>query len=38
MPSLNEGLVHIHGLGVNPSDGALYIATHGNVANVSRRL
>lgn len=23
-----RGLVHIHGLGMNPSDGALYIATH----------
>lgn len=24
----DPGLVHIHGLGVNPADGALYIATH----------
>ncbi|MGH2954218.1 MAG: F510_1955 family glycosylhydrolase [Solirubrobacterales bacterium] len=23
-----EGLVHVHGLGVNPADGALFIATH----------
>ena len=24
----DPGLVHVHGLGVNPADGALYIATH----------
>lgn len=23
-----EGMVHVHGLGVNPADGALYVATH----------
>lgn len=25
---LDPGPVHVHGLGINPSDGALYIATH----------
>jgi photosystem II stability/assembly factor-like uncharacterized protein len=24
----DPGLVHVHGLGINPGDGALYIATH----------
>jgi hypothetical protein len=34
------GLTHVHGLGVNPSDGALYIATHTGLfraANGERR-
>jgi len=30
-----QGLVHVHGLGVNPSDGALYIATHTGMWRVS---
>jgi hypothetical protein len=24
----DPGLVHVHGLGINPRDGALYAATH----------
>ena len=24
----DPGLVHVHGLGINPTDGALYAATH----------
>jgi hypothetical protein len=31
-----RGVVHIHGLGVNPSDGALYIATHTGMWRISR--
>lgn len=27
-PSVDPGPVHVHGLGINPSDGALLIATH----------
>jgi hypothetical protein len=27
-PAIDPGPVHVHGLGVNPSDGALFIATH----------
>lgn len=28
VPSASSGPVHVHGLGIDPSDGALYIATH----------
>jgi hypothetical protein len=28
IPSVDPGPVHVHGLGVNPADGALFIATH----------
>jgi photosystem II stability/assembly factor-like uncharacterized protein len=28
MPSPDAGPVHVHGLGVNPADGSLFIATH----------
>jgi photosystem II stability/assembly factor-like uncharacterized protein len=28
IPSQEPGPVHVHGLGVNPADGALFIATH----------
>lgn len=28
VPAVDPGPVHVHGLGVNPADGALYIATH----------
>jgi photosystem II stability/assembly factor-like uncharacterized protein len=27
-PSVDPGPIHVHGLGINPSDGALLIATH----------
>src|ERR687895_1117732 len=27
-PTEETGPIHVHGLGVNPEDGALYIATH----------
>ena len=27
-PSAADGPVHVHGLGVNPADGALFVATH----------
>jgi hypothetical protein len=27
-PSADAGPVHVHGLGVNPADGALFVATH----------
>jgi hypothetical protein len=30
-----QGLMHVHGLGVNPSDGALYIATHTGMWRIS---
>jgi len=28
LPAADPGPVHVHGLGVNPADGALFIATH----------
>lgn len=28
VPAVDPGPVHVHGLGVNPDDGALFIATH----------
>ena len=28
LPATDPGPVHVHGLGVNPADGALFIATH----------
>jgi len=28
IPSADSGPVHVHGLGVNPADGSLFIATH----------
>jgi hypothetical protein len=28
VPAVDPGPVHVHGLGVNPADGALFIATH----------
>jgi hypothetical protein len=27
-PTVDPGPIHVHGLGVNPGDGALYVATH----------
>lgn len=31
----DQGLVHVHGLGINPSDGALLIATHTGLFRVA---
>ena len=28
VPAVDPGPVHVHGLGINPADGALYVATH----------
>jgi hypothetical protein len=28
LPASDPGPIHVHGLGINPSDGALFIATH----------
>jgi hypothetical protein len=27
-PAAHDGPQHVHGLGLNPADGALYVATH----------
>jgi hypothetical protein len=43
-PTVDPGPIHVHGLGVNPSDGALFIATHtgmwrvGATANEAERV
>lgn len=34
-PSADPGAIHIHGLGVNPKDGALFIATHTGLFRVA---
>ena len=34
--SASEGAGHIHGLGINPSDGALFIATHSGLFRAPR--
>jgi hypothetical protein len=34
--ALERGPVHVHGLGINPGDGALYIATHTGLWRVAR--
>ena len=34
--SAGEGPVHVHGLGVNPRDGALFIATHTGLFRLSK--
>jgi hypothetical protein len=36
VPAADPGPVHVHGLGVNPADGALYIATHTGLYRVER--
>lgn len=33
-PIIDPGPVHVHGLGVNPADGALFIATHSGLYRV----
>jgi photosystem II stability/assembly factor-like uncharacterized protein len=35
-PAGDPGPVHVHGLGVNPADGALYIATHTGMYRVEQ--
>jgi hypothetical protein len=35
-PTEEPGPVHVHGLGVNPGDGALYVATHTGLWRVGR--
>ena len=36
LPGTDPGPVHVHGLGVNPADGALFIATHTGLFRVAR--
>lgn len=36
VPTVDPGPVHVHGLGVNPADGALFIATHTGLFRVAR--
>ena len=36
VPAEDPGPVHVHGLGVNPADGALFIATHTGLYRVDR--
>jgi Sortilin, neurotensin receptor 3, len=35
-PAADPGPVHVHGLGVNPADGALFIATHTGLYRVEK--
>ncbi|MDQ3275042.1 MAG: exo-alpha-sialidase, partial [Actinomycetota bacterium] len=30
----DPGVVHVHGLGINPKDGALFVATHTGVFRI----
>ena len=36
VPAADPGPVHVHGLGVNPADGALFIATHTGLYRVEQ--
>jgi hypothetical protein len=36
VPAADPGPVHVHGLGVNPADGALFIATHTGLYRVDQ--
>lgn len=36
LPATDPGPVHVHGLGINPADGALFIATHTGLFRVGR--
>lgn len=36
VPTTDPGPVHVHGLGVNPADGALFIATHTGLYRVDK--
>jgi photosystem II stability/assembly factor-like uncharacterized protein len=36
LPTSDPGPVHVHGLGINPSDGALFIATHTGLWRVGK--
>jgi hypothetical protein len=35
-PAADAGPVHVHGLGVNPADGSLYVATHTGLFRMAR--
>src|SRR5687768_6438573 len=35
VPTADPGPVHVHGLGINPSDGSLFIATHTGLFRVA---
>jgi hypothetical protein len=37
LPAFDPGPVHVHGLGVNPADGSLFIATHTGMWRVAER-
>jgi hypothetical protein len=37
VPATDPGPVHVHGLGVNPADGTLFIATHTGLYSVQER-
>ena len=36
VPSTDPGPIHVHGLGINPSDGSLFIATHTGLFRVGK--
>ncbi|MFN2466738.1 MAG: F510_1955 family glycosylhydrolase [Gaiellaceae bacterium] len=36
VPAADPGPVHVHGLGINPADGSLFIATHTGLYRVAR--
>ncbi len=36
VPATDPGPVHVHGLGINPSDGSLFIATHTGLFRVGK--
>jgi hypothetical protein len=36
VPATDPGPVHVHGLGINPADGSLFIATHTGLFRVAR--
>ena len=36
MPFTDPGPIHVHGLGINPADGSLFIATHTGLFRVGR--
>src|SRR5918992_2246739 len=36
VPATDPGPIHVHGLGINPADGSLFIATHTGLFRVGR--
>jgi hypothetical protein len=36
VPAADPGPIHVHGLGVNPADGSLFIATHTGLFRVAK--